>query len=203
MNERDHGRTRPPFGRAEQEVVTAAVLLGVFAYLRYYLPVLIVGRRGGAYVDPDFWPGWLLNVALVFAAAYLVQSVRTVLRERAAANGAAARARTLARPAAPGEAEDEHTGLHEVALSGNLLKLTVGFALLWAYIFSLSIIGFVPSTAAFSVAFLLFLGERRPVAVVGFPVALLAVLLYVFTRLLVVPLPRGVGPFLEFSTYFY
>jgi hypothetical protein len=51
--------------------------------------------------------------------------------------------------------------------------------------------------------FLLFVGERRWWIVTGFPVVLLGALLFTFTRLLVVPLPRGTGVFLQFSTYFY
>jgi hypothetical protein len=64
-------------------------------------------------------------------------------------------------------------------------------------------VGFVPSTLVFSIVFLVFVGERRWKVIASFPILLLAALLYTFTRLLVVPLPRGSGFFLELSTYFY
>lgn len=225
---RERNRVRPRYGKPEQEVVVAAVLVGVFAYLRFYLPQLIAGRRGGAYVDPDFWPGWLLNAALVFSIAYLVQMVAGVVRARTSAGGGSPRAEApegtaasadravdldaeadraadLEAPADRAAAPDAdvETHGHAVTLSGNTPRLLAGFVLLWAYIFSMSYIGFVPATIIFSVVFLLFLGERRWPVILGFPVVLLAALVYTFTRLLVVPLPRGVGPFLELSTLFY
>jgi hypothetical protein len=204
----DASSRRPNFGKTRQEGVVAAVMLAVFTYFRVNLNDFIAGRRGGAYVDPDFWPGWLLNVAILFSVLYLVKMLRLALQERSA--GAAPRTATRANEAPPVQTTaattgdgDEEEHVHEVAVSGNLVKLLVGFLLLWAYIYVMRFVGFVPSTAVFSVAFLLFVGERRWPVVVGFPVALVGVLLYTLTRLLVVPPPRGSGFFLELSTYFY
>ncbi|MFA9444870.1 tripartite tricarboxylate transporter TctB family protein [Egicoccus sp. AB-alg6-2] len=191
---------RPRFGRARQEIVVAAVLLLGFVYLRLQLHVLIRGRRGAAYLDPDFWPSWLLNVGIVLALLYLVLSI---VRERRGAPDPDVAPKPPADPTATGvdaPAEDHH---HDVAMSGNPLALAVGFLLLFAYIWGMTRIGFVPATVAFAVAFLVFVGERRWYVITAFPVILLAGLLYVFTRLLVVPLPRGRGFFIELSTYFY
>jgi putative tricarboxylic transport membrane protein len=218
--ERDDEPRRPRFGRPQQEIVVAAVLLVTFVYLRLQIDDQIRGRRGGAYVDPDFWPGWLLTAAILLSVIYLVQSI--VRARRSPHEGAPERVKPAASAPAASEAEpagaageltddvattpstgegEEH--LHAVAISGNTLKLISGFLLLFGYIYLMRPIGFIPATLLFSIAFLLFVGERRWWIVTGFPVVLLAALLFTFTRLLVVPLPRGTGIFLQFSTYFY
>lgn len=206
----DTGAGRPRFGKSEQEVVVGAVLLVAFLYLRLNLTGFVLGRRGAAYVDPDFWPGWLLNAAIVFALAYLVQMLMTVRRERSeAVSGPVALAEDAdTAPAADGavaaEGEEvEQAGVHTVAISKSTPKLFAGFALLWAYIYAMRFIGFVPSTFIFCIVFLLFVGERRWKPIALFPIGLTGVLIYIFTRLLVVPLPRGSGFFLDLSTYFY
>jgi hypothetical protein len=213
-------RRRPRFGKAQQEIVVAAVLLVTFIYLRVQIDDQIRGRRGGAYIDPDFWPGWLLAVAILLSAIYLVQSIVRARRwphepeaappkppkprPRSAESEPAGAAGELTEDVeAPPPGEDAETHLHAVAISGNTLKLFTGFLLLWGYIYAMRPIGFIPATFLFSLVFLLFVGERRWWVVTGFPVVLLGALLFTFTRLLVVPLPRGTGVFLQFSTHFY
>lgn len=189
----------PPgrFGRKKQEIVVAAVILLGFLYLRINLVEHVRGRRGAAYLDPDFWPGLLLNAGIVLALVYLVLAV---IRARRPDPDLPAVPKKPVEDAAVAEEEDHH---HDVALSGNPVALALGFLLLFGYIWSMTRIGFVPSTLLFSAGFLAFVGERRWYVITGFPVVLLGLMLYVFTRLLVVPLPRGRGFFVELSTYFY
>ena len=198
MSESHVGRTAGPraprFGRAEQELLTAVVLLVGSLYLRLNIADFVTGLRGAGYVDSDFWPGWLLNVIIVTSALYTLQA----WRKRSSATDASGVATASGRVAAP-----EVKGLHEVAVSGSILKLVLGFAVLWAYVYGMTRIGFVPSTFLFSLVFLRFVGERRPLVLAIIPVTILVAILGVFTRLLVVPLPRGSGLFLEFSTFFY
>ena len=200
MSEQHTGRTAGPraprFGRAEQEILTASVLLLGSLYFRLNMSDFISGRRGAGYVDPDFWPGWLLNVIIVSSAIYLLQA----LRKRSAGADPSGVA-SVAERVAPHEKDVE--GLHEVAVSGNLVRLVIGFGLLWAYIYSMTRVGFVPSTFFFSLLFLRFVGERRATVLIAIPVTIVFAILGVFTRLLVVPLPRGSGFFLEISTFFY
>lgn len=199
MSEQHAGRTAGPraprFGRAEQELATALVILGLALYARLNIESFITGRRGAGYVDPDFWPGWLLNVIIVSAGIYALQS----WRKRSAGSDPSGIASVEERI----DAQDEVEGLHEVAVSGSLVRLVIGFAILWAYIYSMTRIGFLPSTFVFSLVFLWFVGERRPIVLVAIPVTIVGAILGVFTRLLVVPLPRGTGVFLQFSTFFY
>ena len=199
MSEQHAGRTAGPraprFGRAEQELATALLILGLALYARLNIESFIAGRRGAGFVDPDFWPGWLLNVIIVSAGIYALQS----WRKRSAGSDPSGVATVKERI----DAKDEVEGLHEVAVSGSLVRLVLGFAILWAYIYSMTRIGFLPSTFVFSLVFLWFVGERRPVVLIAIPVTIVGAILGVFTRLLVVPLPRGTGVFLEFSTFFY
>lgn len=199
MSEQHAGRTAGPraprFGRAEQELATALLILVLALYARLNIESFITGRRGAGFVDPDFWPGWLLNVIIVSAGIYALQS----WRKRSAGSDPSGIATVKERL----EGQDEVEGLHEVAVSGSLVRLVLGFAILWAYIYSMTRVGFLPSTFVFSLAFLWFVGERRPVVLVAIPVTIVGAILGVFTRLLVVPLPRGTGVFLQFSTFFY
>jgi putative tricarboxylic transport membrane protein len=193
---RTAGPRAPRFGRAEQELLTAIVLLAGSLYLRLNMGDFITGRRGAGYVDPDFWPGWLLNVIIVSSAVYALQAWR-----RRSSSADPSGVASVAERVSPHEEEIE--GLHEVAVSGSLVRLLLGFAILWAYVYSMTRIGFVPSTFVFSLVFLRFVGERRPLVLAVIPVTIVVAILGVFTRLLVVPLPRGSGIFLEFSTFFY
>jgi putative tricarboxylic transport membrane protein len=213
------------FDRSRQEILIALVMLGVFVYLRVQIEELVRGRRGAAFLDPDFWPGWLLNILILLAIIYLVQSIMRALRpppaelhakpsaaattepagaagELAADADASADAAPLA-PASQQQKEPEEEHLDDTAPSRNPLMLVVGFGLIFAFIWLMPRIGFIPSGLLFAVAFLLAVGERRLRIVATIPIVLMAVILYVFTRLLVVPLPRGRGFFLELSTYFY
>ena len=199
MSEQHAGRTAGPraprFGRAEQELLTAIVLLLGALYFRINIADFVTGRRGAGYVDPDFWPGWLLNVIIVGSAVYAYQAWRK-RSESADASGVATVEQRLAE-------HEPVEGLHEVAVSGNIWRLLIGFGILWAYIYSMTRIGFLPSTLLFAIAFLLFVGERRILVLTLIPLTIVGAILGVFTRLLVVPLPRGTGFFLELSTYFY
>jgi len=194
---RTAGRNAPRFGRNEQELLTAIVLLGLFLYLRFNLADLVTGRRGAGFVDPDFWPGLLIDFSIVMSLIYVFQSYR----RRAAGLDRSGIPDVTARVTPPDPVASE--GLHEVAISGDLKRLLLGFFLLWLYIFSMTRVGFLPSTFIFSLVFLRFVGEKRPLVLAAIPVAIVGSILLVFTRLLVVPLPRGTGFFLELSTRFY
>ena len=200
MSEQHTGRTAGPraprFGRAEQELLTAVVLLLGSLYLRLNMGDFVTGRRGAGYVDPDFWPGWLLNVIIVSSAIYALQA----WRKRSAGSDPSDVA-SVAERLAPQDTDSE--GLHKVTVSGSIPRLVLGFALLWGYIYSMTRVGFIPSTFVFSLLFLRFVGERRAAVLAAVPVTIVFAILGVFTRLLVVPLPRGSGFFLEISTFFY
>lgn len=219
------GPKRRPFDQPRQEILMGLVMLAGFVYMRVQIEDLVRGRRGAAYLDPDFWPGWLLNLLILLVVIYIAQAVMRAIRppevepvdepsatadsEPAGMAGelaADADARPDADPltsASQQHAEPEEEHLRDTATSKNPLMLVAGFALIFAFIWLMPRIGFIPSGLLFAAAFLLTVGERRWSIVTSIPIVLMGLILYVFTRLLVVPLPRGRGFFLEFSTFFY
>jgi putative tricarboxylic transport membrane protein len=198
------GRSPAPtarrFGHQRQEVLVAVLVLGVFSYLRFDLQELIIGRRGIAALDPDFWPTVLLNAGIVLSLVYLFIAVQK-LRKGGPAPVAEGDGRDV--PGVDDDAAAAATPVAEEQERGDLLKLAIGAVVLFVYIYMITRAGFVPSTLVFSIVFLIFAGERRPLIIALFPVGVTAVIVYTFTRLLVVPLPRGSGIFLELSTYLY
>lgn len=204
----------PPqrFPRAYQEVVVAAVLLVVFVAFRLRLDSFVTGRQGRAFVDPDFWPGWLLTLGIVLCVIYLVTATRRALRWRLnpheedetpsmstllTTTSETDRAASTDNPEAAADTEPAEPD------RPSILRLGIGFALLYGYLYVMGPVGFVPATLAFCVAFLLFIGERRWYVVAGFPILIVVAVLAVFTRVLVVPLPRGTGWWLYWSTFLY
>ncbi|MBA2316966.1 MAG: tripartite tricarboxylate transporter TctB family protein [Euzebyales bacterium] len=197
MAEQQAPQERPRFPRSRQEIAVAAVFLVVFVFFRVRLDSFIAGRRGATFIEPDFWPTVLLTFGIAVSALYLVRAVVNAVRDGSQATPPDDGAATDLLP------RDAEAASGPESSRGNLLALAGGLALLAAYIFGLRVIGFAPSTLVFCVAFLLFVGERKPAVLIGFPLVITAVVLGVFTRLLVVPLPRGVGVFLQLSTYLY
>ena len=187
------GRIRP-----FREVILAGLLVLLFGNFWLRLDTFVSGRRGQALLDPDFWPGLLVATATVLSLAYLVLAILDVLRVQrgaSAADGDAAGERaqpTLSDP----EARD-------VPTLARRLRALAAFVLLGLYIYAMPTTGFVPITLVFTVAFLILLGERRWWFLIVLPIGVVAAVILVFTRLLVVPLPRGSGFFLELSTYLY
>jgi putative tricarboxylic transport membrane protein len=180
------------------EVAAAVILLAAFAFLRLRIDAFVPPGRGRTVLPPDAWPGAILTLAVVLSAAYLVQTLRRALGGEA-----------LLPTATPlGPTADDAEAVARAAEADNpdaaqLWRLAAGFGLLFAYIYLMSMMGFVPVTVLFCVAFLLMVGERRWWMVAAIPAAVTVVVLVVFTRVLVVPLPRGQGVFLEFSTFLY
>lgn len=200
--------------RPYREVPVAVVLLVTFVYLRLNLDDHVRGRRGRTFIEPEFWPGLLLTFGVVLSVVYLVL---TILRARGAVSdhgvGLVARAEETAEQSSatidetgggpPDTVETAPPTTKAPPQRRNLLGLGGAAALLFAYIWFMPTLGFVPISLVFCVAFLLLVGERRWWLLVALPLAVVAFVLGIFTRLLVVPLPRGSGFFLELSTYLY
>lgn len=185
------GRMRP-----YREVVLAGLLVLVFGNFWLRLDTYISGRRGQALLDPDFWPALLVAVATLLSLAYLALAIADVVRVR---RGAAEGVDDSDRPS-PSLSDPD---ARDVPTLARRLRALAAFVLLALYIYLMPTTGFVPVTLLFTVAFLLLLGERRWWFLIVLPVGVVTVVVLAFTRLLVVPLPRGVDFFLELSTYLY
>jgi putative tricarboxylic transport membrane protein len=176
------------------EVAVAIVLLAVFVFLRVRIDTFTPGGRGRTFLTPDAWPGAILVLAIALSTIYLAQSLRRARR--------APSLLPVTTPLSP--TADEKATITSSGDDGTEgWRLLAGFGLLLAYIYFMPAIGFVPVTLLFCIAFLLMVGERRWWVVAAIPAVATVVVVAIFTRLLVVPLPRGQGVFLELSTYLY
>lgn len=71
------------------------------------------------------------------------------------------------------------------------------------YIFTISYIGFILASLLFVPIFLLNLGIRKVVPLIGTPVILTGFVYLLFIKVMYIPLPRGIGIFRLFSLIFY
>lgn len=131
---------------------------------------------------PTAWPTAMLYGAMVFALAWTVQRVATVLRAR----------------------EQQGAGIEVVPpLKPVGMQVWLGILLVLGYGFSLPILGFALATAAYIVLWLLLGGVRSPLQIVLLGVVGTIVLLYLFVKLALMPLDRGAGPIGEFTVVLY
>jgi len=146
----------------------AAPLLGVVLAV-----ALLAASRGldtvaaPGQLGPAFWPRLVL-IGLVIAC--LAKAV------------AQARGRTAGREAGP-------------AASLARGRLTVAIALIVLYVLVAPAAGFALTTAVFVAAFMALGGTRSPLVLALHAVGGAVALLYLFVRLVYLPLPKGAGPF--------
>ena len=197
------------------DLLLAILFLLLFLYLRINIDELVAVGRVRGFVDPTFWPSWILNAAVVCSA---LLTVRLLLEKRKGPRKADERDEPSSPvgtgpEAAEGEPSGRVEGTSEPAqVATSAAGLSNGAHLLWwlgipallfGFIYALRYAGFVPATLTFGVLYTLYLRERNPLIVLGLPAVVVGVILFVFTQLLSVPLPRGVGIFHTFSLWFY
>lgn len=147
-----------------------------------FLWTVVGGFKGGVgryeLIGPAFFPKILL-VAIV--ALTLVEIARVL----------------LARRRAGGPAAGTDVRFHPLDL-GLAVAITVG------YVAALHALGFLPATFVFQALLLaVIFRERRWPALLGVPLALTSLFFVIFILLMGVPLPRGMGVFLDFSKLLY
>ncbi|MEW6244384.1 MAG: tripartite tricarboxylate transporter TctB family protein [Bacillota bacterium] len=166
--------------RPHGDLLVALALLLAFALLRIFSKTLIATaiRKGQwIYHGPEFWPNTILTFGLLLCAILVVSLLRKP-------------------PMKNWEAEPKAT-------SRELIRMLKVAVFLVAYAFAIPRIGFIPSTIVSGIFYLLALGERRPLIVAGLPLTVTLLILVIFTRILVVPLPRGTGVFRLWSFFLY
>lgn len=135
-----------------------------------------------AQVDTDYWPKIIYGLLALVTGAITVQSVRTLLRERANAAGP----------------EDESGP--DWAVIGRMAAMGL---LVLVYYLAFARVGFLLSTLVFVWAAAFLMPGGRPWVKVVFSPALTIGLTVIFAYLLGLPLPRGTGPFYELSLSIY
>ncbi len=86
---------------------------------------------------------------------------------------------------------------------GGKWRLWLAVALIVLYFLLMKVVGFIALTPFFLIAFMYLLGERKTAWMVGVSIGITVLIVYVFTKAMYVPLPRGTGIFLDFSHLFY
>ncbi len=158
----------------------AAPLLGIVLSL-----VFLVESRGldevarGDQLGPGFWPRLVLAGLGLACAAKIVDAWR--------------RRRALPRPESSlGAVVDlEPEAVSEISRP----RLAMGIVLIIVYVAATPWIGFAVATAAFIVAFMWLCGARSPLALTANASIGTIGLLYLFIKLVYLPLPKGAGPF--------
>lgn len=129
---------------------------------------------------PTTWPTVMLWGAVVFALGWAVERAAKVLRSRERGDAAAAR-----------------------VLPSAGWRVWVGIVIVLAYGFSLPTLGFALATPLYLLLWLLLGGERSPALIAGVTVIGSVALLYLFVKLALMPLDRGVGAIGEFTVQLY
>jgi putative tricarboxylic transport membrane protein len=129
-----------------------------------------VAREGQ--LGPGFWPRLVLTGLALACAAKLVEAWR------------AARART-------GRDSERAATLADISRRA----LVAGVALIVMYVATTSALGFPIATVCFIALFMTLAGARSPLAIGSAAVLGTIALLYLFVRVVYLPLPKGDGPF--------
>jgi len=206
------------------EMIVAVVLFLFFTVMRVFIGSFMdLSVERWRFVSPAVWPGWVLLIGVVLSAfliynAYVglrkkneeeAEEAETISAEDAYAREMALRAKfqkegkILSVRELEALADEQIKATAEKATSKELLRLLSVLVVTFIYLYLIRIMGFITSTLIFSFVYLLLLKEKRPLVLAIAPAALVAVIWFVFTRLLVVPLPRGTGFFMSISNLFY
>jgi putative tricarboxylic transport membrane protein len=132
---------------------------------------------------PTTWPTVMLYGVLLLALAWAVQRVAQVLRQREQGTN---QVQSAAAPAVAGGP-----------------RVWLGIVLVLAYGFSLPLLGFALATLIYMVLWLLLGGIRAPLQITLVSGIGTVVMLYVFIKLALMPLDRGVGAIGDFSVALY
>jgi len=167
------------------QIIGNAVILIFFLFLLIDSRKLHEIRRFGE-MGSGFWPIVILSTATLLSAFLLLASIRTFRKGK-------------------GEEEQEEALSSEDLASRkkqrNIVILCAAVTL--AYIFAMQAIGFALATFLYVLAFILVLGERRKSVLIVSPVVVTALLLVIFSRLIAMPLPKGMSFFADLSRFFF
>jgi putative tricarboxylic transport membrane protein len=166
------------------EVVLSAVCLAFFSFMFYEALELRGVRRFGE-VGSGFWPLLSLSIAAILSLVWFIGNLRRYSREKRG---------TFEERPMPETVALKRAGQKKIALCSACLLL---------YIILTPLIGFLLSTVLFILAFILALEEKRRLVLIISPLVITAVIFFVFAKFIMMPLPKGVGVFAEFSRLFY
>ena len=129
-------------------------------------------------LGPSHWPKLLLVLLMAFSLGVAINVFRKVKKGLLPAAAA-------------------------MTLDRGKIKLFSAIGLIVLYIFLMKIIGFLVLTPFVMIAFMYLLGEKSKVWIFTIPFALTLGIVVLFTKVMYVPLPRGIGIFLSISHLLY
>ena len=166
------------------EVVLSAVCLAFFLFMLTEAFQLRGQGRPGE-VGSGFWPLLSLGVTTILSLIWLIGNLRRYSREKK-------------------EAVEERPAPETVAVKrAGQKKIALCSLCLLAYIIITPLIGFILSTVLFILTFVLALEEKRRLVLIISPPLITAVVFLIFAKFIMMPLPKGVGIFAEFSRLFH
>jgi hypothetical protein len=156
--------------------ISAVVFLGSL-YL-FFETLKFEGHQVYGKLGPAYWPRFLLiclmGLSILVAIDTLRQRKKTDLEEKETA-----------------------------PFDSGKMRLVFAMGFIALYLILMQIFGFIILTPFFLVVFMLLLGEKSKTWMLVVPIGLTILIVWVFTKAMYVPLPRGQWIFLDFSHLFY
>lgn len=159
------------------EIITSGIIFFGSLYL-FFEARKFEGHDVYAKLGPAYWPEFLL--ILLMGLSLLV--ALDAFRERKRGNSKIGKVTKFDR---------------------GKLRLLLAIVFILLYFFLLKIFGFIALTPFFLLAFMYLLGEKKKGWMIGISFGITILIVYIFTKAMYVPLPRGTGIFLDFSHLFY
>lgn len=161
----------------KSDVIISAIIFAGALYLFFETKAFgSLDVFGG--LGPEYWPQFVLVSLMALCVGLAVSTIRTALK-----------AEILKAPT--------------INFSADNVRFVAAVALIASYLGLLPAVGFLVLTPVLMIAFMVLLGERSKVWIFSIPFVLTVGIVLVFTKIMYVPLPRGMGLFLKISHLLY
>jgi putative tricarboxylic transport membrane protein len=155
-----------------------------------------VGAEQYSGLGAGFWPGIVLFLLMITTGITTLASFAKAWRDIRQKSTDSAKRLTIN----SGMAElEEQKGRRD----SEKIRLATGAIILFAYAYVLPLVGFIISTLTFLLAMLALLKETRILVYLVIPSGITGLVTVLFSKVLFVILPRGIGIFSKVSLLFY
>ncbi len=160
------------------DVIISAICAAAALYLFFETQTFGNVDVYGGKLGPGFWPKLILVSMMALSAGLAYNTIRDVLKGKIPES-------------------------IKIKFSPANIRFIAASALIATYLGLLPVIGFLVLTPVMMIAFMYLLGERSKFWIFSIPFVLTLGIVLVFTKLMYVPLPRGMGIFLKISHLLY
>ncbi len=161
----------------KSDVIISAIIFAGALYLFFETKTFgSLDVFGG--LGPEYWPQFILVSLMALCMGLAVSTIRTALKEK-----------VLKTP--------------KIKFTADNIRFIAATALIATYLGLLPIVGFLVLTPVLMITFMVLLGERSKAWIFSIPFVLTIGIILVFTKVMYVPLPRGMGIFLKISHLLY